>query len=100
MQIDWSTSIELGSDKASSADFEEQLNKTLEFDQSTQTTSNILGGISIPITNDMLKESAEEFKVELSNARNASFGGSDTSFTITVTINDDEGIPEISLWRI
>ena len=96
VQIDWSTSIELGSGKASSADFEEQLNKTLEFDQSTQTTSNILGGISIPITNDMLKESAEEFKVELSNARNASFGGSDTSFTITVTINDDEGIPEIT----
>ena len=69
VEIDWSTAT----DTASSSDFEEQLNQTLQIDGSTQTTPNLMGMITIPITNDSIKESDESFTITLDNPQNASF---------------------------
>ena len=92
VSIDWGTTA----GTATTADFVEQLNQTLNFAASTDSTSNVSNAIVITITDDLIKELDENFTITLSNPQNATFASNNTELVVTVTINDDEDKPTIT----
>ena len=92
VQISYSTIIDGGSNAAQQADFTSQPFATVSIPQSRTT-----GIIYIPITNDTISESDETFIVRLSRITGAQFANGASSVDIGVTINDDEGLPTLSV---
>ena len=86
VMIDWNT-VE---GTASTSDFIEQKNQTLEIIDEKRSR------INIQIISDELNEGDEKFTIVLGNVRGGSFAGDSDTITIEVTIIDDEE-PTLSL---
>ena len=78
VSIEWSTFA----GTASTDDFVEQENQTLEIATSSQTISNTSGTITITIEDDDIAESAEEFEVRLTGVTNAAFATGETNISV------------------
>ena len=72
-------------------DYTIQTNATLEIITGNQET------IFIPITNDNIFESEEEFSIEISAISGAAYGSGVINTAITITITDDETEPTITI---
>ena len=88
--VTYSTSIVSGSDTAVQADFTGHFAQTVSI-----ASSQTIGKIEIPITNDSEIESDETFTLTLTGITGAEFSGG-TSIVVKVTIIDDEGLPTLT----
>ena len=87
VSFNWSTTA----GTASTSDFGARTNQNFVY------TSGSPNMIQIPITEDNLKENNENFTVTLRSLTNAMFPNGVATYTITVTITDNEGDTKISL---
>ena len=89
--VDWATSVATGDTAVSGTDFT-AANGTLTFaagdEQKTFTVST---------TEDLTEEEDETFTLTLSGAVNAGFAGDATTVTATGRIDDDDGLPDLSV---
>ena len=92
VQVTYSTTLNLGSDAAETTDFTEQSAQTITI--ASELTS---GTISIPITSDQIYERDETFTVNITDIMNANFGTGVSEIPITVTIEDDENEPILTV---
>ena len=81
----WSTSALT----ASTSDFSGNSNDP--FTIASGTTGTVQMQLPIQITDDNYQENPETFTINLTRLRNALFPNSVDTYTITVTINDNEG---------
>ena len=86
----WSTSALT----ASTSDFSGNSNDPITI--ASGTTGTVQMQLPIQITDDNYKENPETFTINLTRLRNALFPNSVDTYTITVTINDNEGATMIS----
>ena len=93
ISIEWSTFA----GTASTDDFGEQENQTLEIAASTQTISNTSGMITITIEEDDIAETAETFEVRLTGVTNATFATGETNISVMITITDNDSDPTLTI---
>ena len=79
---------------ASANDFTVKTNESYTI--AGNTTGTVQMQLPIPITDDNYKENNETFTINLTRPRNAVFLNNLDTYTITVTINDNEGATQIS----
>ena len=90
--VDWATSVATGDTATSGTDFTAVPETTLTF-----TAGQTAKTLTVDTTEEATEEEDETFTVTLSGAVNAVFAGGATTVTATSTIDDDDGVPKLSV---
>ena len=90
--VDWATSVATGDTATSGTDFTAVPETTLTF-----TAGQTAKTLTVDTTEEATEEEEETFTVTLSGAVNAVFAGDATTVTARGTIDDDDGLPKLSV---